>query len=57
VAELPVGPARARQLRLLQIRERLMSGDQVDVDAVATAIARRAAFTSELSVRLAAGEL
>jgi hypothetical protein len=50
----PVGPAKARQLRLLQLREQLRGpGAEVDVDAVATAIVRRAQFTRELADRLA----
>jgi hypothetical protein len=50
----PVGPAKARQLRLLQLREQLRRpGAQVDVDAVATAIARRAQFTRDLAAQLA----
>jgi hypothetical protein len=47
----PVGPARARRLRLLQLREAL--AEPVDVDAVATAIVRRAQFTHELAGHLA----
>lgn len=51
----PVGPARARRIRLLQLRERLGGPDAaVDVDAVAASIARRAEFTRALAVRLAA---
>jgi hypothetical protein len=46
----PVGPARARRLRLLRLRETLTD---VDVDAVAEAIARRAVFASELRRQLA----
>jgi hypothetical protein len=47
-----VGPARARALRLLQLRERL--ADPVDADAVAASIARRALFTQQLTARLVA---
>jgi hypothetical protein len=46
----PVGPARARALRLLQLRERLAG--PVDADAVAASIARRALFTQQLTARL-----
>jgi hypothetical protein len=50
----PVNDARARRLRLTQLRELVAQpGYEVDVDAVATAIARRALFTGELSRRLA----
>jgi hypothetical protein len=48
----PVGPARARALRLLQLRERLAG--PVDADAVAASIARRALFTQQLTARLVA---
>ena len=51
----PVGPARARRLRLQQLREQLLGPDgQVDVDAVAASIARRAEFTLELRTSLVA---
>jgi len=50
----PVNAARARRLRLERLRELVQQpGYEVDVDAVATAIARRAMFTGELSRRLA----
>ena len=50
----PVGPARARRLRLLRLRERLLeTGPPMDMDAVAQAIARRAIFTGDLCRRLA----
>jgi hypothetical protein len=50
----PVGPAKARRLRLHQLREQLRRPEaQVDVDAVATAIVRRAQFTRELAAELA----
>jgi hypothetical protein len=48
---LPVGPARARALRLVQLREGIA---EIDADAVAAAIARRAVFTRALAARLAA---
>ena len=47
----PVGPARARQLRLMRLRQSLLESD-VDVDAVAGAIARRAVFAGDLRRRL-----
>jgi hypothetical protein len=47
----PVGPARARQLRLMRLRQSLLDSD-VDVDAVAGAIARRAMFAGDLRRRL-----
>jgi hypothetical protein len=47
----PVGPARARQLRLMRLRQSLLESD-VDVDAVAGAIARRAMFAGDLRRRL-----
>jgi hypothetical protein len=50
----PVSSAGARRLRLARLREQVArSGYEVDVDAAATAIARRALFTGELSRRLA----
>jgi len=50
----PVGRARARRLRLVQLRESALRTDAaVDVDAVADAIARRATFTRDLAARLA----
>jgi hypothetical protein len=55
VAVPPVGPARARWLRLFQLREQLLAGAcEVDVDAVAARIARRAEFTRDLSASLRA---
>jgi hypothetical protein len=49
----PVGPA-ARRMRMMRLRQELLEpGSQVDVDAVAGAIARRILFTSELRRRLA----
>jgi hypothetical protein len=49
----PVGPARARRLRLMRLRQSLIEpGAQVDVDAVAGAIARRAVFAGELRRQL-----
>ena len=52
----PVGPARARQLRLMRLRQSLIeSGAHVDVDAVAGAIARRAIFAGELRRRMTDG--
>jgi hypothetical protein len=49
----PVGPARARRLRLMRLRQSLIEpGAQVDVDAVAGAIARRAIFAGELRRQL-----
>ena len=49
----PVGPARARKLRLMRLRQALIEpGAAVDVDAVAGAIARRAIFAGELRRRL-----
>ena len=51
----PVGPARVRPLRLAQLRARVTDPRfEVDVDSVGRAIARRAAFTSDLSARLRA---
>jgi hypothetical protein len=47
----PVGPARARRLRLMRLRQSLLESD-VDVDAVAGAIARRATFAGDLRRRL-----
>ena len=47
----PVGPARARRLRLMRLRQSLLESD-VDVDAVAGAIARRAMFAGDLRRRL-----
>jgi hypothetical protein len=47
----PVGPARARRLRLMRLRHSLLESD-VDVDAVAGAIARRATFAGDLRRRL-----
>ena len=47
----PVGRARARQLRLMRLRQSLLESD-VDVDAVAGAIARRAMFAGDLRRRL-----
>jgi hypothetical protein len=47
----PVGPARARQLRLMRLRQSLLESE-VDVDAVAGAIARRAMFAGELRRKL-----
>jgi hypothetical protein len=52
----PVGPARARQLRLMRLRQSLIEpGAHVDVDAVAGAIARRAIFAGELRRRMTDG--
>jgi hypothetical protein len=49
----PVGQARARRLRLLQLREQsLRSGANVDVDAVASAIVRRLEFTAQVVDRV-----
>ena len=49
----PVGPARARRLRLMRLRQSLLvSGGDVDVDAVAGAIALRAMFAGDLRRRL-----
>lgn len=48
----PVGAASARRQRLMRLRESLGSGARVDVDAVAAAITRRAAFSGELRRRL-----
>jgi hypothetical protein len=48
----PVGPARARRLRLMRLRQSLLESD-VDVDVVAGAIARRAMFAGDLRRRLA----
>ena len=49
----PVGPARARRLRLMRLRQSLLvSGGDIDVDAVAGAIARRAMFAGELRQQL-----
>ena len=50
----PVGPARARRLRLMRLRQSLLESD-VDVDAVAGAIARRAIFAGELRRRMTDG--
>ena len=50
----PVGPARARRWRLAQLRERMLAGDPVDIDAVAGALVRRARFDRELAAGLAA---
>ena len=47
----PVGPARARRLRIMRLRQSLLESD-VDVDAVAGAIARRAMFAGDLRRRL-----
>ena len=47
----PVGPVRARRLRLMRLRQSLLESD-VDVDAVAGAIARRAMFAGDLRRRL-----
>ena len=47
----PVGRARARRLRLMRLRQSLLESD-VDVDAVAGAIARRAMFAGDLRRRL-----
>jgi hypothetical protein len=47
----PVGPARARRLRLMRLRQSLLESE-VDVDAVAGAIARRAMFAGELRRQL-----
>jgi hypothetical protein len=52
----PVGPARARQLRLMRLRQSLIEpGAHVAVDAVAGAIARRAIFAGELRRRMTDG--
>jgi hypothetical protein len=49
----PVGHARARRLRLMRLRQSLIEpGAHVDVDAVATAITRRAVFAGDLRRRL-----
>jgi hypothetical protein len=49
----PVGPARARRRRLLELRESARGhGSRLDADAVASAIARRALFTQRLTARL-----
>lgn len=49
----PVGPARARRLRLLQLRESTLGCEShVDADAIASVIARRALFTQRLAARL-----
>jgi hypothetical protein len=49
----PVGPARARPLRLMRLRESLLEpGAPVEADAVAGAIARRAMFAGELRRQL-----
>ena len=45
----PVGPARARRLRIMRLRQSLI---EVDVDVVAGAIARRALFAGELRQQL-----
>lgn len=51
----PVGPARARRLRIMRLRQSLLEpGAHVDVDAVAEAITRRATFAGELRQRLTA---
>jgi hypothetical protein len=56
VAVPPVGTARARWLRLFQLREQVLAGGcEIDVDAVAARIARRAEFNRDLAARLAAG--
>ena len=47
----PVGRARARRLRIMRLRQSLLESD-VDVDAVAGAIARRAMFAGDLRRRL-----
>jgi hypothetical protein len=47
----PVGPARARRLRIMRLRQSLLESD-LDVDAVAGAIARRAMFAGDLRRRL-----
>ena len=47
----PVGRARARRLRIMRLRQSLLESD-VDVDAVAGAIARRAMFADELRQQL-----
>jgi hypothetical protein len=47
----PVGPPRARRLRLMRLRQSLLESD-VDVDAVAGAIARRAMFAGDLRRQL-----
>jgi hypothetical protein len=47
----PVGPARARRLRIMRLRQSLLESD-VDVDAVAGAIARRAMFAGDLRRQL-----
>jgi len=52
----PVGPARARRLRLMRLRQSLIEpGARVDVDAVAGAIVRRAIFAGELRRRMTDG--
>ena len=43
----PVGTA-ARRLRIMRLRQEIESGHGVDVDTVAGAIARRAAFTARV---------
>ncbi len=48
----PVGSA-ARRMRIMRLRQELEAGHGVDVDAVAGALSRRAAFTADLSRRLA----
>jgi hypothetical protein len=49
----PVGPPRARRIRLLQLREELLGRDAgLDVEAIAERIVRRAQFTRELSRNL-----
>jgi hypothetical protein len=52
----PVGPARARRIRLLALREQLAGPLELDVDAVAGAIARRAEFTRALAAELTSEE-
>jgi hypothetical protein len=51
VALPPVGPARARRLRIMRLRQSLLASE-LDVDAVAGAITRRAMFAGELRQRL-----
>ena len=54
VSTPPVGPARARRMRLMALRESLANAElRVDVDAVAEAITRRAVFNGELRRHLA----
>ncbi|MDX6699088.1 MAG: hypothetical protein QOE65_2485 [Solirubrobacteraceae bacterium] len=51
----PVGPVRARRIRLLRLREELLGRDaEVDVDALAERIVHRVRFTRELRDRLTA---